>query len=185
MAEPLTDSLRGQLLVASPAMADPNFARTVVLITEHNEDGALGVVLNRPSDTAVYEIVPPLAEIEGVDYVYVGGPVRPEAVVILGEFRDPTAAAWIAVADVGFVAAEAETEGMADKLRRARVYAGFSGWGAGQLEAELEEEAWIVEPPLPAELFAADPESLWSDVLERKGGHFALVARMPLDPSLN
>lgn len=180
-----TEYLRGQLLVASPAMLDPNFSRTVVLITEHNEEGALGVVLDRPSETPVAEIVPALAEIEGVDLIYLGGPVRPEAVVVLGEFRDPGAAAWIAVADVGFVAADADNEELAGKVRRARVYAGFSGWGPGQLEDELEQEAWIVEPPLPAELFASDPEQLWSQVLARKGGHYALVARMPVDPSLN
>lgn len=181
----MVDSLRGQLLVASPAMLDPNFERTVVLITEHSEEGALGVILNRPSDTEVAEVVPALAGIEGVDHVYIGGPVRPEAVVVLGEFRDPDAAAWIAVADVGFVSADAENEELPDRLRRARVYAGFSGWSAGQLEGEIEEEAWIVEPPLPAELFAADAEHLWSEVLQRKGGHYALVARMPLDPSMN
>lgn len=181
----MTDSLRGQLLVASPVMADPNFSRSVVLITEHNDDGALGVILNRPSQTPVEEVSPALAQIDGVDCVYMGGPVRPEAVVILGEFRDPEAAAWIAVADVGFVSADTDTEAMPEFLRRGRVYAGFSGWGAGQLEDELEEEAWIVEAPLPAELFASDPEHLWSDVLERKGGTYALVARMPPDPSLN
>ena len=70
-------------------------------------------------------------------------------------------------------------------VRRGRVYAGYSGWGAGQLEAELAEEAWIVEPPLPAELFAPDPEELWPHVLARKGGQFALLARMPDDPTLN
>jgi putative transcriptional regulator len=180
-----TESLRGQLLVASPALVDPNFARSVVLITEHNDEGALGVVLNRPSETPVEEAVPSLAQIEGVDVLYMGGPVRPEAVVVLGEFRDIEAAAWIAVADVGFVAADAENEDLPAKVRRARVYAGFSGWGPGQLEDEIEDEAWIVEPPLPTELFASDPEQLWSEVLERKGGHYALVARMPLDPSLN
>lgn len=180
-----TESLRGHLLVASPALVDPNFARAVVLITEHNEEGALGVVLNRPSETPVEDVVPALAEIEGVDFLYMGGPVRPEAVVVLGEFRDTEAAAWIAVADVGFVSADAENEDLPEKVRRARVYAGFSGWGPGQLEGEIEEEAWIVEPPLPPELFASDPEHLWAEVLERKGGHYALVARMPLDPSLN
>jgi putative transcriptional regulator len=70
-------------------------------------------------------------------------------------------------------------------VRRGRVYAGYSGWGASQLEGELAEEAWIVEPPMASELFADDPQALWQDVLARKGGQFALIARMPDDPSLN
>ena len=70
-------------------------------------------------------------------------------------------------------------------MRRGRVYAGFSGWGPEQLEAEIAEDAWIIEAPLPAELFPEDPTNLWSEVLERMGGEYALVARMPEDPSLN
>jgi putative transcriptional regulator len=175
-------SLRGRLLIASPALTDPNFARSVVLITEHGGAGAMGVVLNRPSETGVGEVAPELADVTD-ERIYVGGPVQPQALVVLAEFSDPSAAAWIVAADVGFVAAE--TADLERVVRRGRVYAGYSGWGAGQLEAELEEESWIVEPPLPAELFPDDPESLWHDVLTRKGGQFALVARMPEDPSLN
>ncbi len=181
----MTDSLRGKLLVASPALADPNFARSVVLITEHNDEGAMGVVLNRPSETDVGEVAPELAPVTDGEPVFIGGPVQPKALVVLAEFSEPEAAAWIVAADVGFVAAETEGERLERAVRRGRVYAGYSGWGAGQLEAELDEEAWIVEPPLPAELFPDDPSALWSDVLERKGGQFALIARMPDDPSLN
>jgi putative transcriptional regulator len=178
-------SLRGRLLIASPALVDPNFARSVVLITEHNADGAMGVVLNRPSETEVGEVAPELGEIADSEAIFVGGPVQPQALVVLAEFSDPSAAAWIVVADVGFVAAETEYEQLSDLVRRGRVYAGYSGWGAGQLEGELAEEAWIVEAPLPAELFYADPQALWQDVLARKGGQFALLARMPDDPSMN
>ena len=182
----MEDSLRGKLLVASPALVDPNFARTVVLITEHNEEGAMGIVLNRPAEGAgVEDLVPELAGVVAERTVFIGGPVQPQALVVLGEFIDPEAAAWIVVADVGFVAAETEPEELQRALRRGRVYAGYSGWGAGQLEAELEQDSWIVEPPLPAELFPDDPESLWQDVLARKGGQYALLARMPDDPSMN
>ncbi len=181
----MDDSLRGKLLIASPTLADPNFARTVVLITEHNEDGAMGIVLNRPSDMQASEVVPALAELTGDDPLFVGGPVQPEAIVLLAEFSDPSAAAWIVVADVGLASAETDLDELLGKVRRGRLYAGYSGWAAGQLEAEMELESWIVEPPLPTELFPDDPESLWSDVLERKGGSYALVARMPEDPSLN
>jgi putative transcriptional regulator len=182
--EPQT-SLRGRLLIASPTLLDPNFARTVVLITEHGEDGAMGVVLNRPSETDVSEVAPELTEIAGGEPVFVGGPVQPQALVVLAEFSDPEIAAWIVAADVGFVAADTDHETLVDSIRRGRVYAGYSGWGAGQLEAEVAEDAWIVEPPLPAELFPDEPLGLWNDVLARKGGQFALLARMPEDPSLN
>lgn len=179
------ESLRGKLLVASPALADPNFNRTVVLITEHGEDGAMGIVLNRPADAEVVEVLPELAEIAAEEPVFVGGPVQPDSLVVLGEFSDPGKAAWIVVADVGLVSASTDLDELPAAVRRGRVYAGFSGWGPGQLEEELEEDAWIVEPPLPPELFPADPANLWSEVLERKGGQYALVARMPEDPSLN
>jgi putative transcriptional regulator len=181
----MTESLRGKLLVASPTLVDPNFARSVVLITEHNEDGAMGVVLNRPSETDVGEVAPELASVAFGEPVFIGGPVQPKALVVLARFADLGAAAWVVAEDVGFVAAETDSGRLAEAVRRGRVYAGYSGWGPGQLEDELEEEAWIVEAPLPAELFPDDPQTLWSDVLDRKGGQFALIARMPEDPSLN
>ncbi len=179
------DSLRGKLLIASPALGDPNFSRTVVLITEHGDEGAMGIVLNRPADAEVSEVLPELSDIAVEEPIFVGGPVQPEALVVLGEFSDPDKAAWIVVADVGLVSADTDIEDLPGAVRRGRVYAGFSGWGPGQLEDELEEDAWIVEPPIPPELFPDDPSTLWSDVLERKGGQYALVARMPEDPSLN
>jgi putative transcriptional regulator len=179
------ESLRGKLLVASPSLVDPNFARTVVFITEHSEEGAMGIVLNRPSETAVESVVPPLAEIAGGEPVYVGGPVQPEAIVLLADFSDPEAAAWIIVADVGLASADVDLDDLAAAVRRGRVYAGYSGWAAGQLEAEMEVDSWIVEAPLPKELFPDDPATLWSDVLVRKGGQYALIARMPDDPSQN
>lgn len=182
----VTETLRGKLLVASPALADPNFARSVVLITEHNDDGAMGIVLDRPSDASVADVVPQLREVAGAEApVYVGGPVQPTALVVLAEFADPDAAAWIVTADVGFASADVDMAELATAVRRARVYAGYSGWGAGQLEGELELDSWIVEPPLPRELFPGEPQTLWNDVLARKGGQYALVARMPADPSLN
>jgi putative transcriptional regulator len=179
------DSLRGKLLIASPALEDPNFDRSVVLITEHGEEGAMGIVLNQPSESEVAAVIPELESIAGPEPIFVGGPVQPEALVVLGEFSDPDKAAWIVVAGVGLVSAQTDLEELPDSVRRGRVYAGFSGWGPGQLEDEIDEEAWIVEAPLPGELFPEDPDTLWSDVLERMGGEYAIVARMPLDPSVN
>lgn len=184
--EPIDESLRGKLLVASPGLVDPNFSRSVVFITEHNDEGAMGIVLNRPAEASVGEVVPELAGVADADSpVFIGGPVQPQALVVLAEFSDPDAAAWIVVADVGFVSADTDIGELERAARRGRVYAGYSGWGAGQLEAELEADSWIVEPPLPAELFPDDPETLWQDVLARKGGQYSLIARMPENPSLN
>lgn len=178
-------SLRGQLLIASPVLADPNFDRTVVLITEHGPEGAMGVVLNRPSETEVGEVAPELGEVIEAEPVFIGGPVQPQALIVLAEFSEPEAAAWLVVDDVGFVAAASEYTDLSEVVLRGRVYAGYSGWGEGQLEGELAAEAWIVEPPLPAELFCDEPDGLWQNVLVRKGGQFAFLARMPADPSLN
>jgi putative transcriptional regulator len=180
-------SLRGKLLLAGPALKDPNFDRAVVLITEHTEEGAMGLVLNRPSDAAVDDAVPDLAWIpDGDDTVYVGGPVAPTGVIVLAEWSDPAHAVVLVEEDLGFVPGDAEdTDTLAAAIRRARVYAGHAGWGPGQLEAELAEEAWIVEAPLREELFSDEPEGLWAAVLRRKGREFALLSTMPPDPSLN
>jgi putative transcriptional regulator len=180
------DSLRAQLLVASPQLLDPNFARTVVLITEHNNDGAMGVVLNRPATTTVTDAAPELEDlVQPGDDVFVGGPVQPSSVIVLAEWDSPDDAAVPIFEGIGFVGAEADPDELARTVSRARVFAGFAGWSPGQLELELERDDWILEPALPEDVFASAPEQLWSNVLERKGGEYALVARMPLDPSLN
>src|ERR671931_765402 len=159
------ESLRGQLLIAAPTLLDPNFRRTVVLVGEQGEEGAMGVVLNRPSDTEVEEAVPPLAELAGVDgLVYVGGPVQPQAVVVLGDFLEPEDTDALVTGSVGFLPGDTEPLEAGD-VARARVFAGYAGWGPGQLEAELDEGSWIVEPALPADVFTERPEELWSDVL--------------------
>jgi putative transcriptional regulator len=179
-------SFRGQLLVASPALLDPNFRRTVVLIAEHDDSGAMGVVVNRPSELAVAEAAPVLADIvEPGALVHEGGPVQPTAVVILAQFHDAANAAVPVFGDVGFVSGEADFESLGPELQRARVFAGLAGWSPGQLEAELERDDWILEPALPEDVFSEEPGALWGAVLERKGGSFALLARMPPDPSLN
>jgi len=181
------DSLRGALLVAAPTLLDPNFQRTVVLVTEHTDEGAMGLVLNRPTETTVAEAAPELESLTGpLERVHQGGPVQPRAVVVLAEFADPGSAAHVVVGDIGFVRADADLERAGGDTRRGRVYAGYAGWGQGQLESELADEGWIVvTDPLPSELFSPEPDGLWQDVLERQGGHLALIARMPLDPSLN
>lgn len=181
------NSLAAHLLIAGPTLIDPNFARTVVLIAAHSEEGAMGVVLNRPSDTAVTEAAPELDELVDDDGepVFAGGPVQPEGVIVLAEFEDPAQAAALVLGDIGFLAAGDETVAPPGGTRRARVFAGHAGWGPGQLESELERDDWIVEPAETEDLFAPEPAGLWGTVLERKGGRYALLARMPLDPSMN
>lgn len=178
-------SLRGHLLVAGPTLVDPNFRRTVVLVGEHNEDGALGVVLNRATDTTVAEALPELAELVDEESVlHVGGPVQRSAIVVVADFEEPERAAALVLGSVGFLPSEVDPDELGE-LRRARVFVGYSGWGSGQLEAELEEGSWIVEPALPDDVFTPSPETLWSEVLRRKGGPYAVLALMPPDPSLN
>lgn len=180
------DSLKGQLLLASPALFDPNFRRAVVLVTEHNEEGAAGLVLNRPSDTTVAEAVPDLTPLLEEDApVYVGGPVQESAVLVLAEFDDPEDAAGIVLDDVGFVPGDGDFDLLAAATRRVRVFAGYAGWGPGQLESELEEDSWIVEAPAGPDLFAEPENDLWSAVLRRKGGIYRMVSLMPEDPSQN
>jgi putative transcriptional regulator len=181
------DSLRGKLLIASPALVDPNFHRTVILIAEHTGEGAMGLVLNRPAETLVADVVPDLSELADEDApVYFGGPVASDSVIVLAEFDDPELAGVLLEGDLGFVGSESgEVSDVAVGVRRARIYAGHAGWGPGQLEGELEEDSWIVEPPQREEIFAEDADGLWSAVLRRKGREYALLATMPPDPSVN
>jgi putative transcriptional regulator len=179
------ESVKGHLLVAGPSLLDPNFRRTVVLVGEHSDEGALGVVLNRSSEATVAEAVPELtALVDGEDAVHVGGPVQPSAIVVLADFVDAERAGALVLESVGFLPAEVDPDELGE-LRRARVFAGYAGWGPGQLDDELAEGSWIVEPALPEDVFTSDPEALWSAVLRRKGGPYQLLAMMPPDPSLN
>jgi putative transcriptional regulator len=181
----LMDPLGGQLLVANAGLFDPNFRRSVVLVGHHDDEGAVGVVLNHVTDVAVDEAVPPLAElVVPGDPLFVGGPVQPEAAVVLAEFEDRTAAGIIAFGSVGFLPDEADADNLAG-IRRARVFAGYTGWGPGQLEDEVVENSWIVAPATAEDVFHADPDQLWADVLRRLGPRYDLLRTMPVDPSLN
>jgi putative transcriptional regulator len=141
------------LLVSSPALVDPSFRKTVVLIAHHDEEGAMGLVLSRPSDVPAVDAVPALDGLPGSDDpVFVGGPVQPEAFMALAEFDDVEDAAAPIFGSVGFMAAEAEPEDVS--IRRLRVFAGYAGWGPGQLEAELAEPSWLVVAARPEDPFA-------------------------------
>jgi putative transcriptional regulator len=180
------ESLKGMLLFSTPALFDTNFRRTVVLIAEHGEDGAMGLVLNRASETTVGEAVPDLAEVvEPESQVFVGGPVQPRAVLVLAEFDDPSVAATVVTGDIGFARADGDLADLAHATRRTRVFAGYSGWAAGQLEAELEEDSWLVEPVEDIDVFPEPGEDLFGTALRTKGGHYRLLAMMPDDPRQN
>jgi len=179
-------SLRGQLLVAGPALLDPNFHRTVVLVGDHSDHGAMGVVLDRPSAVTVADAVAPLAALTGPDeLVYLGGPVHPEAVLVLAEFANREQAESLVVDGVGFLPGELDDTHALGELPHVRVFAGYAGWAPGQLEAERDEGSWLVFPAHGADVFTHDPERLWRHVLRRQGGAYAVLALLPDDPRGN
>jgi putative transcriptional regulator len=178
------DSLQGKLLISSPLLHDPNFRKTVVLIAHHDDDGAMGLVLSRPSDVAGADAAPALDGLPGADDpVFVGGPVEPTALMVLAEFDDVDEAAAPIFGRLGFMPADAEPQDLS--IQRLRIFAGYSGWSSGQLEAELREPAWLIVDAEADDAFARDPDELWRSVLRRHGGPLTLMERMPFDPGLN
>jgi putative transcriptional regulator len=179
----VAESLRGSLLIAGPQLLDPNFRRTVVLVADHGEEGAMGVILNRPSGMTVADAAPDLEPLIGPDApIFAGGPVQPTSGVVLAEVAEADEPVF---ADIVLVPGLGELADVVDGAANIRVFAGYAGWGPGQLDGELERDDWILEPARPSDVFNEDPEGLWGAVLERKGGQYALVARMPEDPSQN
>ena len=157
-----------------------------MLICEHTDEGALGLVLNRPGELFVGETAAELAVLAGDEaMIDIGGPVQPDALLVLGEFDDASHAGMLVIESVGLMGDASELASLVDVTRRVRVFAGYAGWGPGQLDAELERDDWFVAPAGVDDIFDPDADELWRRVLERKGGHFALVARMPIDPSVN
>ena len=180
----------GQLLVASPALTDPHFARAVVLVLDHDDDGALGVVLDRPSELAVQEVLPGWADIvDPPPTLFAGGPVSTGSALGVAVLVPGTASAplgWRRVfGDTGLLDLDTPLEVLADALAGLRIFAGYSGWSPGQLEAEVAEGAWFVVPAQPGDLLCAEPEQLWGQVLRRQGGRLALLATFPADPLQN
>ena len=180
------ESLRGHLLLGSPSLVDPNFRRSAVLVGEHGEDGALGIVLNRPTGVTVADAAPALAPlVPEEDVVYAGGPVQPESVLVLAETDEPDLLESFLVGGVGFLRGDVDLDRAAASARRARVFAGYAGWSAGQLEAEVAGDDWIVVEARPDDVFPPEELDLWADAVRRKGGQYRLVATMPVDPTLN
>jgi putative transcriptional regulator len=177
--------LGGKLLIANAGLFDPNFRRAIVLCGHHDEEGAVGVVLNRALGVSADDAVPPLAGLVAAgEPLFSGGPVQPDAAVVVAAFEQPEHAGVLAFGRVGFLGEAVEFEDVGG-IVRARIYAGYTGWGPGQLETELEEDSWVVAPATEDDVFHPEPDRLWNDVLRRLGPRFDLLRLMPEDPSLN
>jgi putative transcriptional regulator len=191
------DELTGRLLVATPRLLDPNFRRAVIAVLHHEENGATGVVLNRPSDIAVRRVLPEWKTLATPSLLYHGGPVGPDSAVAIGRVGPDVAAVdeplgWRRLdalpKDIGLVDLDTPTELVAGVFAALRIYVGYAGWGRGQLEAEIDEGSWYVVDTLASDVFVepdAAGDTMWRAVLRRQGGELALVSTYPSDPQLN
>jgi putative transcriptional regulator len=181
----------GSALIAAPGLRDPNFHRTVVLIIEHQPAGTVGVVLNRPSEVPVRDVLPswsPLATVPRA--LYVGGPMQQRAALCVaalpaGVDAEHTEGMIKVRGSLALVDLDADPELIAPRLRGLRVFAGYAGWSAGQLAAEINRGDWVVVPALPEHVLAPPGTDLWSRMLRRQGLPLALLATFPADPILN
>lgn len=177
----------GRLLVAMPVLEDPAFARAVVLLIDHDEDGALGVVLNRASQVPVTEATDRLLDlVPAPDVLFGGGPVEPEALVAIGRAHDDAARTETTfVEGLRLVDLDQDPVLAGVELTQVRLFAGYAGWAPGQLEHELWNGAWAVVDSEPSDVFTSQPETLWRDVLARQTGRLRLLAGFPTDATLN
>jgi putative transcriptional regulator len=182
------DDCTGRLLVAAPLLDEPTFRRTVILVLDHDEDGTLGVVLNRVSTIPVREAAAGWTELVSPPaVVFGGGPVEPDAVVALGRTAARVGAEHGALLDehVRLVDLSADPVLERTELETVRIFAGYAGWAPGQLEDELAQGAWFVVDAQPGDVFTDEPAGLWHAVLRRQPGELALLATFPEDPSWN
>src|SRR5579875_1016105 len=182
-------SLAGQLLVATPGLVDPNFARTVVLVLHHDEEGGLGLVLNRPTGMPVSEPLPQWMDLAAEPpVVFVGGPVSPGSAICLA-LKEPghPAGPWRPVLGdrLGTLDLNADRDQAGPGLNALRVFAGYAGWGPGQLDSEVERGGWLVVGAEAGDAMTGQPGDLWKRVLRRQGGELAILAAYPLDLSAN
>ena len=179
----------GDLLVSRPDTIDPNFDGTIILVLEHGEDGAVGVVINRPSQLLVGDAFPDWAEmVPEPAKVFQGGPVQTNGIVALGRHRPDAPAEGRFGLPLGLVSVDLDeqpTLARASGLEEMRIFAGYAGWGTGQLEGEIANDAWWVVPGLAEGVFSVDPTQLWATVMRRSGGELRWFANLPADPSVN
>lgn len=185
----MTEARAGMLLVATPALLDPNFADTVVLLLDVDDDGALGVVLNRPSGVPVSEVLEGWGELVAEPEVFFqGGPVSTQGALAVATLRteDDVPVGFRALdGRLGLVDLDTPLELLEGSLEGLRIFAGYAGWGAEQLVDEIEEGSWYVVPGQVADVFRLDPADLWRDVLRRQPGELAWHSTRPIDPELN
>lgn len=171
-------SFAGKLLVSTPKLVDPNFWRTVILILHHDENGGVGLVLNRPTLERVSDHLEDwAATVAERDMVFYGGPVEPEMGIALTTSSQSEAASLPGV----YLADMTEDP---PSTGETRIYSGYTGWASGQLEAEVAEGSWYVVPASPDDPFG-EPEKQWTRILRRQRGHLSLVSTFPIDASLN
>lgn len=179
----MAESVRGRLLVATPDLRDPNFSRAVVLMLEHGDEGALGVVLNRPVEVRVADVLADWADHAAAPgCLFLGGPVSPNAVIGLGRGSGPAFEelfGGLGTLDLDLHPAQVP------ELEELRIFIGYSGWSPGQLELELSAGGWLVLDRTDEDAFSPDPSGLWPRVLRRQGGRTAMFALAPEDPSTN
>lgn len=182
------DSHAGRLLVAAPALDDPNFERTVIFVLDHDEEGALGLVLNRASEVLVRDMVDRWTDlVADPPVIFGGGPVQPDAIVALGRSTVRVGPDGGALLDdqVRLVDLGADPALEAAELDRVRVFAGYAGWGPDQLEDEIVQGAWFPLDAQPEDVFTDDPDGLWHRVLGRQQDALRLLATFPDDPTMN
>lgn len=181
----------GTLLVAAPQLLDMNFRRTVVYIIHHRGEGTLGVILNRPSEVAVSDVLPQWApHASEPPSLYVGGPVEQRTAICLAALRAgedvKRISGMVGVrGPVGLVDLDGDPDDLVPRARGLRFFAGYAGWDAKQLAGEIERGDWIIVPALPDDVIAAPGADLWGRVLRRQSTPLAFLATHPGDVKLN
>jgi len=192
IGRPAASPAAGLLLVSAPSVEEP-FHQAVILLLEHDESGTLGVVLNQPTTLDVGTVLPTWRDhLTGTPYLFQGGPVALDSALGLAALEssrpevEPEGFRHVA-GSLGIIDLDTPADDLTPHLQALRIYAGYAGWAAGQLDDELERGSWAVVPPgdLVADAFLADPEQLWSAVLRRAGGTLSWWPTCPSDPELN
>jgi putative transcriptional regulator len=181
---------KGRLLVATPPLEDPNFDRTVVYVLEHHDEGAIGVVINRPTEESLDDPLDRWDDLQAQPgSVFLGGPVEPDALIALAFAKNPVTEVSEELSPISGQIASADLTTdpalVAGLVTSVRVFRGYAGWGPGQLEGEIESGAWLVLDAEPNDVFAPAPDHLWRTVLRRQGGRLAWLAEAPNDLSSN
>ncbi|MFL6091064.1 MAG: YqgE/AlgH family protein [Aeromicrobium sp.] len=179
--------LRGRLLVATPMIGGGPFWRSVVYVLDHGDDGSLGVIVNRPLNAEVADVLPSWGDIvTAPTQLFDGGPVGSDAALAVGVVQDGLVPqGWHQMSNrVGLVDLDGPVPG-SGQFVAIRVFAGYAGWGAGQLDDEIDEGSWFVVDAEDSDLGSSRPDSLWSDVLRRQAGELRLLATFPADPDVN